>query len=188
MALKPVLKLKVDELFLRWLSEPDTQSVLRANLKQIVRGEPVSGATRPSWPQSPRQRPASPSSATPPCSPMTASPRSPRRPIINKASIKQLSYKQVSECVYECVHAGHVNVFLPSATELWQGNIFTSVCQEFCPQRGVGLGACWDTLPRTDTPPPPTDGYCSGRYASYWNAFLYWKDFLCDSCHNPTDV
>ena len=97
MALKPVLKLKVDELFLRWLSEPDTQSVLRANLKQIVRGEPVSGATRPSWPQSPRQRPASPSSATPPCSPMTASPRSPRRPIINKASIKQLSYKQVSE-------------------------------------------------------------------------------------------
>ena len=112
MALKPVLKLKVDELFLRWLSEPDTQSVLRANLKQIVRGEPISGATRPSWPQSPRQRPASPSSATPPCSPMTASPRSPRRPIINKASMKQLSYKQVSERVCLCVHAGHVmNVF-----------------------------------------------------------------------------
>ena len=26
-----------------------------------------------------------------------------------------------------------VNLFLPSATKLWQGNIFTSVCQEFCP-------------------------------------------------------
>ena len=31
--------------------------------------------------------------------------------------------------------------------------------------------------PRADTPladrhPPPADGYCSGRYASYWNAFL----------------
>ena len=40
-------------------------------------------------------------------------------------------------------------------------------------------------LPRPDTPwpgrhppplarhPPLTDGHCSGRYASYWNAFLY---------------
>ena len=27
--------------------------------------------------------------------------------------------------------------FLPSATKLWQGNIFTSVCQEFCPRGGV---------------------------------------------------
>ena len=22
--------------------------------------------------------------------------------------------------------------------------------------------------------PPPRDGHCSGRYASYWNAFLYY--------------
>ena len=22
-------------------------------------------------------------------------------------------------------------------------------------------------------PPPPRDGYCRGRYAPYWNAFLY---------------
>ena len=44
-----------------------------------------------------------------------------------------------------------------------------------------------DTLPRADTPlgipslgrhplgrhpPPPRDDHCSGRYASYWNAFL----------------
>ncbi len=34
--------------------------------------------------------------ATPPCSPMTASPRSPRRPHVSKATAKQLSYKQVS--------------------------------------------------------------------------------------------
>ena len=26
--------------------------------------------------------------------------------------------------------------------------------------------------PRADTPPSPADGYCSGRYASYWNTFL----------------
>ena len=27
-------------------------------------------------------------------------------------------------------------------------------------------------LPPGQTPPRPADGYCSGRYASYWNAFL----------------
>ena len=57
---------------------------------------------------------------------------------------------------------------LPSATKLRQGNIFTSVCQEFCPWGRVCLRACWDT--------PPADGYCSERYASYWNAYLF---FFC---------
>ena len=35
-----------------------------------------------------------------------------------------------------------------------EGNIFTSVCQEFCPQGGEGvcLSACWDTPPE-QTPP-----------------------------------
>ena len=44
-------------------------------------------------------------------------------------------------------------------------------------------GGVWQTPPRADTPlprqtppwedtPSPADGYCSGRYASYWNAFL----------------
>ena len=39
----------------------------------------------------------------------------------------------------------------------------------------------WTDTPRADTPlaqcmlgyPPPTGGHCSGRYASYWNAFLF---------------
>ena len=48
---------------------------------------------------------------------------------------------------------------------LGQGNIFRSVCQEFCPQGGVCLSACWDTHthplgvdtpPIADTPPPPS--------------------------------
>ena len=48
---------------------------------------------------------------------------------------------------------------LPTATKLGQGNIFTSVCQEFCPRgEGVCLSACWDTPPPAlppgaDTPP-----------------------------------
>ena len=56
---------------------------------------------------------------------------------------------------------------------------------------GVCLSACWDTPPWADTHPradtPPAQcmlvytvpsacwdrhGYCCGRYASYWNAFL----------------
>ena len=47
-------------------------------------------------------------------------------------------------------------VCLPAATKLGQGNIFTSVCQEFCPQRGEGvcLSACWDTPPPDQAPPP----------------------------------
>ena len=52
--------------------------------------------------------------------------------------------------------------YLPAATKLGQGNIFTSVCQEFCPRgEGVCLSACWDTPPRADTPgsrhPPGAD-------------------------------
>ena len=115
---------------------------------------------------------------------------------------------------------------LPAATKLGQGNIFTSVCQEFCPQGGrvsasVHAGIypldqadtprTWWTPPGlVDTPPldqadPPGPGRhppdladtpqtrqihprdqadtppeadsrirsTSGRYASYWNAFLF---------------
>ena len=43
---------------------------------------------------------------------------------------------------------------------LGQGNIFSSMCQEFCPQGGgVCLSACWDTTPGSTppehSPPPP---------------------------------
>ena len=42
-------------------------------------------------------------------------------------------------------------------------------------------------IPRADTtqadpPPPPADGYCSGRYASYWNAFLFVAIFKLSAC------
>ena len=43
---------------------------------------------------------------------------------------------------------------------LGQGNIFTSVCQEFCSQGVVCLSACWDTtpLPPSSRHPPPGPG------------------------------
>ena len=40
--------------------------------------------------------------------------------------------------------------------------------------------------PRADYPPPPADGYCSGRYASYWNAFLF--SILIYNVKSPIDV
>ena len=98
---------------------------------------------------------------------------------------------------------------LPAATKLGQGNIFTSMCQEFCPRGGGRVCASvhagihtppdqadtpWtrQTPPpdQADTHPPPGPGRpplgpgrppreadssirsTSGRYASYWNAFL----------------
>ena len=70
--------------------------------------------------------------------------------------------------------------FLPSKTKLWKGYVFTSMCPEFCP-RGVYTSAHTPTLgrhPPRQTHPPgqtpsPSDGHWSGRYASYWNAFLF---------------
>ena len=42
----------------------------------------------------------------------------------------------------------------------------------YTPWAGTPPG--WYT-PRAGT--PPNDGHCSGRYTSYWNAFLFYKDF-----------
>ncbi|KAJ8310712.1 hypothetical protein KUTeg_012577 [Tegillarca granosa] len=83
MTLKPILKSKVDELFLRWLSEPDTQQILKENLRQLVSGEaftqpsPSPSGSRGTG-KSPRGRPVSPPTAKLP------SPRSPRRPLSSK--------------------------------------------------------------------------------------------------------
>ena len=108
----------------------------------------------------------------------------------------------------------HFHWLLPASAKLGQGNIFTSVCQEFCTQGGPasmhaemqppgpdppGSRPPWSRPPREQTPPPPgadnppgadtpqnrhppgpetppgadtSIRSTSGRYASYWNAFL----------------
>ena len=113
---------------------------------------------------------------------------------------------------------------LPPATKLGQGNIFRSVCQEFCSQGGVApsmhcrwypsmpcsrsrgrgwypsvpcrfpgphpggkLRGIWPvvspgphqgvSIPACTEADPP-DGYCCGRYASYWIAFLFYFTFI----------
>ena len=55
--------------------------------------------------------------------------------------------------------------------------MFSQVCvQNILSTRGgtnSGQTTPGQTPPLGQTPPPPADSYCSGRYASYWNAFLF---------------
>ena len=44
--------------------------------------------------------------------------------------------------------------FYRPQTKLRKGNVFTSVCQEFCSQGEVYTSPWADTLLRADTPPP----------------------------------
>ena len=91
------------------------------------------------------------------------------------------------------------DAYYHSQMKLCKGNVFTPVCQSFC-SRGLGVEGClpqcmlgytpshtpprqtppWADTPWTYTPPgrhlprqTPLVGYCTGRYASYWNAFLF---------------
>ena len=71
-------------------------------------------------------------------------------------------------------------LFTARKRSLGQGNIFRSLCQEFCP-RGWGGGDAWSRGvcswgPGGDL---PHDGYCCGRYASYLNAFLLFLIIVC---------
>ena len=67
-------------------------------------------------------------------------------------------------------------IFTACKRSLGQGNIFTPACHSVH-RGGLLLGGC--LVPGgllsgrclVETPP---DGYCCGRYASYWNAFLFW--------------
>ena len=64
--------------------------------------------------------------------------------------------------------------YLPPANEVCKGYVFTPVCQSFCSQGG---GVPGQVHPRAGTPPPAMHAgirSTSGRYASYWNAFLFW--------------
>ena len=92
-----------------------------------------------------------------------------------------------TQCQIVCyyVHFNHVFIFkidwkyLPPATKLPQGNVFTPVCHS------VHRGVCHIPRPWADTPlgrhlpgqTPPHTVHAgiwstSGRYASYWNAIL----------------
>ena len=64
-----------------------------------------------------------------------------------------------------------------------EGYVFTPVCLSTGRYASVHAGIPHPPGPGTyptrhpqgtrHPPPPPADGYCCGRYASYWNAFLF---------------
>ena len=59
--------------------------------------------------------------------------------------------------------------FLPAATKLGQGNIFTSVCQEFCPQGGGGcLPQCMLGYTLLDQAHPPGSRTPPGQAHTPW--------------------
>ena len=75
---------------------------------------------------------------------------------------------------------GYLPVFTVHKRSLGQDYIFSSVCQEFCPQgvHGLGGGAwSWGSGPGGYVEAPPPFSYCRGQYASYWNAFLFLIEF-----------
>ena len=93
--------------------------------------------------------------------------------------------------------------FYRPQTKLRQGYVFTGVCDSVnsgvvpgprgvlgpggVPGPGVpgpgGMGACTPGVPGGD----PPDGYCCGRYASYWNAFLFTLFLQAKNCSRLAD-
>ena len=79
-------------------------------------------------------------------------------------------------------------IFTARKRSLGQGNVFTPVCHSVngrgvypnmqwagvYPRIQCGRGVCDQGVTRGYTPPPPVRS-TSGRYASYWNTFLFWK-------------
>ena len=62
------------------------------------------------------------------------------------------------------------SVLLPPVNEVCEGYVFTGVC--LSAGGGGSCGLCpWGSV--TETPAPVT--VMCGRYASYWNAFLFWN-------------
>ena len=110
-----------------------------------------------------------------------------RFPLFNLSRIPGLS-KMFKK--YQCIYlipttSWYAYTSLPSANEVCEGYIFTPVCHSVHRRRGVSRAQAWAQVGvkaqagrgvyssmHWGRHPPPADGYCCGRYASYWNAFL----------------
>ena len=83
---------------------------------------------------------------------------------VRKRSLRRL-------CFYTCLS------FCPRRGGCLSPGPVGGVCPGGCPGPGLGgvqaQGGCVSQHALRQTPPPPADGYCCGRYASYWNALLF---------------
>ena len=83
----------------------------------------------------------------------------------NETSLRCGKYRDTVECKV---------LFLPPATKLRQGNVFTPVCHSV--HGGV---SATHTLARPPCPVHAGIRSTSGRYASHWNAFFLYQHLLC---------
>ena len=68
----------------------------------------------------------------------------------------------------------HMSVILSTGGPVWQTHPLADTPSPDTPWADIPLG---QTAPQSPWQTPPSDGHCSRRYASYWNAFLYFEYF-----------
>ena len=102
---------------------------------------------------------------------------------LDKAEVKKIQVNTpfTEHCCYRPQRScGKVNFHRRLSVILFTGRVSASVHGGIPPPSRAGTPSWAGTpagsyTPQTGTPPeahPPPDGHCSGRYASYWNAFL----------------
>ena len=115
--------------------------------------------------------------------------------VLVRQSVRSLVYGSITDRSCRSFLIGLITVrnkvakvmFLHLSVILFTGGVCLSACWDTTPPRarhpprtrhppGPGTPQDQATPPRPAPPgtrhPPPADGYCCGRYASYWNAFL----------------
>ena len=102
-------------------------------------------------------------------------------------------FQIVSHCISRCVPpfiSSSISLFYYRPQQSCEGYVFTGVCLSTgwgLPQCILGYTKLGRHSPWTETPPTPEDGYCCGRYSSYWNAFLlYISCFVSRSISHST--
>ena len=88
--------------------------------------------------------------------------------------------------IFHILHLIFILVYIPCRSTLYWLGLWRILCIKsvkiyFEVFLSTGEGRIWQTHP---PPPPgrPPDGHCSGRDASYWNAFLSIHDSLLKRC------
>ena len=95
-------------------------------------------------------------------------------------------------CFYRCLSVHRGGVVSQHALQVVSQHALQQVSRGGASSRGVPApgGACSGRVPAPwgellqggacsrEVETPPVDGYCCGRYASYWNAFLFFNVFI----------
>ena len=92
----------------------------------------------------------------------------PKRPVTIRNEVAKVMFSQACVCPWGGgVPGPGVCLLLRGCLVRGVSALGGGVCSGGCLLCWVGIPAC------TEADPPQRDGYCCGRYASYWNAFLF---------------